>query len=185
MDRKRRIFSIREVCMSPHNNGTLRKLQIAGRSPDASREPSHLTELDLSECATIHFSSEDPAHPIEHMLDGTSGRGATRWRSARPNTREEIVFQFDEPRHISHVVFEVEEQQCARTQELRVEYSSDGGRTFRQAFIQEYNFSPQGSTYQCESISLDLRDVTHLRLVIVPDKSGSGTATLTSWRLFS
>jgi F5/8 type C domain len=171
--------------MTPQNNGRLRKRPITGTTGAASREPSHLTELDLSKCATVHFSSEDPAHPVENMLDGRAGSGATRWASARPDQREEIIFEFDEPQHISHVAFEAEEQHSERTQEVRVEFSSDGGASFRQAFIQEYNFSPGGSTYQCENLSVDLRGVTHLRIIIVPNKGGSGAASLTSFRLFS
>jgi F5/8 type C domain len=171
--------------MSPQNSGRLRKRLITGSPSAESREPSHLTELDLGKCATVHFSSENPAHPVDNMLDGHSGKGATRWASARPDQREQIVFEFDEPQHISHVAFEAEEQHSERTQEVRVEFSSDGGASYRQAFIQEYNFSPRGSTYQCENLSVDLRGVTHLRIVIVPNKGGSGVASLTSFRLFS
>src|SRR5689334_8518417 len=98
--------------MSRENKGTLRKHLMPEQSGAAAREPSHLAELDLANCATIHFSSEDPAHPLEHMLDGTSGKGATRWAGAQPNVREQIVFQFDEPQHIAHVAFEVEEAHC-------------------------------------------------------------------------
>ena len=50
---------------------------------------------------------------------------------------------------------------------------------------QEYNFSPGGATYQREEQRFNLRQVTHLRLTIVPNKSGSGTATLTALRLFA
>jgi hypothetical protein len=171
--------------MSSRNPDRVRKHLIAEQSGAGARESSHLTELDLAACATIHFSSEDPAHPIEHMIDGSSGRGATRWASAQPNRREEIVLQFDEPQHISHVAFEAEEPHAERTQEVRAEYSLDGGRSYREAFVQEYNFSPGGSTYQCENLGLELRGVTHLRLVVVPNKGGSGTATLTSLRIFS
>jgi hypothetical protein len=39
-------------------------------------------EIDIAGCATIAYSSEDPAHPVEHLLDGHSGPGATRWISA-------------------------------------------------------------------------------------------------------
>jgi hypothetical protein len=170
--------------MPSENKGNLRKHLLPEHSGVRTREPSHLAELDLANCATIYFSSEHPEHPLEHMLDGTAGRGATRWTGAQPNIREEIVFQFDEPQHIAHVAFEVEETQCARTQEVRAEYSTDGGRSYRQAFVQEYNFSPTGSTYQCENIGVDMRAVTHFRMVIVPNKSGSGIATLTSVRLF-
>jgi hypothetical protein len=51
--------------------------------------------------------------------------------------------------------------------------------------VQEYTFSPQGATYQREEQRLDLHQVSHLRLTIVPNKNGSGTATLTSFRLFA
>jgi hypothetical protein len=44
-----------------------------------------------------------------------------------------------------------------RTQEVRVEVSSDHGRSYRQVLVQDYTFSPQGA---------------------------SGVATLTSLRLF-
>jgi len=163
----------------------MRKHLIADRHTERNREPSHLRELDLAHCATIHYSSEDPSHPIEHMLDGSSGRGASRWISARTDVTEVLLVEFDEPQHLSHVAFEAEEPLAMRTQEVRAEFSDDGGKSWRQAFIQEYNFSPLGSTYECENIGLDLRGVTHLRLSIVPNKGGSGRATLTSLRLFS
>jgi XRCC1 N terminal domain len=148
-------------------------------------EPSHLQEIDLHAQATIHYSSEDPAHPIEHMLDGSSGTGSSCWQSAHANVTEEILLEFDEPQHISHVAFEVEEGAATRTQEVRAEFSSDGGQTYRGAFVQSYNFSPTGSTYECENLSLDLRSVTHFRLIVVPNKDGAGRATLTSLRLFA
>jgi hypothetical protein len=51
------------------------------------------------------------------------------------------------------------------------------------ALVQEYNFSPGGATYQREEQRFNVRQVTHLRLTIIPNKSGSGTATLTQGRL--
>ena len=61
----------------------------------------------------------------------------------------------------------------------------DGGQSYRQILVQEYNFSPGGATYQREEQHFNLRQVTNLRLTIVPNKSGSGTATLTTLRLFA
>jgi hypothetical protein len=142
-------------------------------------------EVDLVARATILYSSEDPAHPIEHLLDGRSGRGATRWSSGRQNTIEEIVIEFDQPERVLRLLFDAEELNAERTQQVTMEYSTDGGRAFRVGFVQEYNFSPQGSTYQREDLSFDLHEVTHLRLVVVPNKGGTGTASLTSLRLFS
>src|SRR5260370_26508104 len=125
------------------------------------------------------------AHAVEHLLDGHSGPGATRWMSARPDITEHIVIEFDRTQAISRLVYEVEETMRERTQEVRVEVSEDGGRSYRQILVQEYNFSPGGATYQREEQRVNLRQVTHLRLTIVPNKSGSGTATLTALRLFA
>ena len=48
---------------------------------DAATNARAVGEIDIAGCATIAYSSEDPAHPVEHMLDGRSGPGATRWIS--------------------------------------------------------------------------------------------------------
>jgi hypothetical protein len=152
---------------------------------DAASNARAAGEIDIAGCATIAYSSEDPAHPVEHMLDGRGGPGATRWISARPDTTEHIVIEFDRPETISRLVYEVEETMRERTQEeVRVEVSEDGGRSYRQILVQEYNFSPGGATFQREEQRFNLRQVIHLRLTIVPNKSGSGTATLTVLRLF-
>jgi hypothetical protein len=145
---------------------------------------AHAGEIDIVSCATIAYSSEHPAHPAEHMLDGRSGPGATRWMSARPDTVEHIVVEFDQPQTISRLVYEVEEAIRERTQEVRVEVSEGGGGAYRQILVQEYTFSPRGATYQREELRFNLHPVSHLRLTIVPNKSGSGTATLTSLCLF-
>jgi hypothetical protein len=39
-------------------------------------------------------------------------------------------------------VYEVEEAMRDRAQEVRIEFSEDGGRTYRQILVQEYTFSP-------------------------------------------
>jgi hypothetical protein len=98
---------------------------------------------------------------------------------------EQIVVEFDQPQTISRLVYEVEEAMRQRTQEVRVEVSEDGGRTFRHLLVQEYTFSPGGATYQREEQRPNLPPVSHLRLTIVPNKNGSGAATLTVLRLFA
>jgi hypothetical protein len=152
---------------------------------DAATIAHGADEIDIAGCATIAYSSEDPAHPVEDLFDGRSGPGATRWMSARPDTLEQIVVEFDHPQTISRLVYEVEEAIRERTQEIRVEVSEDGGRTYRQILVQEYTFSPRGATYQREEQRFNLRQVTHLRLTIVPNKNGAGTATITAIRLFA
>src|SRR5499427_5102828 len=163
----------------------LSRLRKRPLETDAATNGRAAGEIDIAGCATIAYSSEDPAHPVEHLLDGRSGPGATRWISARPDTTEHIVIEFDRPQTISRLVYEVEETMRERTQEMRVEVSEDGGRSYRQILVQEYNFSPGGATYQREEQRLNLSQVSRLRLTIVPNKNGSGTATLTTFRLYA
>ncbi len=140
-------------------------------------------EIDLAAAAVVAFSSEDPSCPVEHMLDGTYGPGASRWLSGRPDMTEQLLFDFDAPQKISRLVYEVEETERQRTQEIRVEVSTDGGASFRQILVQEYTFSPGGATFQHEDLRFEIEGATHLRLTIVPHKNGAGTATLTSLRV--
>src|SRR5947209_2308230 len=98
----------------------LRKRPLESNTAASGRA---VNEIDIAARATISYSSEDPAHPVEHLLDGHSGPGATRWMSARPDTIEHIVLEFDQPQRIARLVYEVEEPARERTQEVRVEVS--------------------------------------------------------------
>ena len=164
------------------NLSQLRKRPLAA---DGQANAGAADEIDIAGGATIAYSSEAPDHPVEHLLDGNSGPGATRWISARPDTVEHILVEFDRPQTISRLLYEVEETERERTQEVRVEVSEDGGRTYRQILVQEYNFSPGGATYQREEQGFNLRQVSHLRLTIVPNKNGPGTATLSALRVYA
>ena len=168
--------------MDPTDTSRIRKRLMSEQN---LRPPERLGEIDIANHATLAYSSEDPAHPVEHLIDGHYGRGSTHWASARTNTTERIVLEFDHPQQISCLVYEVEECQQERTQEVLVEVSSDHGRTYRQLLVQEYTFSPQGAIFQHEELRLELPAITHLMLTIVPNKSGSGVATLTALRLFA
>jgi F5/8 type C domain len=167
---------------SSENRPVIRKRQLQA---DWTASTAAAGEIDLATCATIAYSSEDPNHPIEHILDGRSGPGGTCWIAARSDTTENIVVEFDQPQSVSRLVYEVEEAVRDRTQEVRVEVFEDGGRNFRQVLAQEYTFSPGGATFQHEEQRLNFPRVSHLRLTIVPNKNGSGTATLTALRLFA
>jgi hypothetical protein len=160
----------------------VRKRPLTANTATAGRAAD---EIDIAGCATIAYSSEDPTHPIENLLDGLFGPGGTRWIGARPDTAEHIVVEFDRPQTISQLVYEVEETMRERTQEVRVEASDDGGRAYRQILVQEYNFSPRGATFQREEQRFDLRRITHLLFMIFPNKSGSGAASLTTLCLFA
>jgi len=142
-------------------------------------------EIDIARHATLAYWSEDPDHPLEHLIDRHFGPDATRWASARANATEYIVLEFDHVQRVSRLIYEVEERREQRTQEVRVEVWSDRDRTYRQVLVQDYNFSPQGATFEHEDVQLDLPAISHMRLTIVPNKDGSGIATLTSLRLFA
>src|SRR6202163_1675587 len=88
---------------------SLSRLRKRPLEADAATSARAAGEIDIAGCATIAYSSENSAHPIEHMLDGRCGPGATRWISARPDTVEHIVVEFDRPQAISRLVYEVEE----------------------------------------------------------------------------
>jgi len=76
---------------------------------------------------------------------------------------------------------EVEERDVSRTQELSVAVSRDGGQTYQELRRQEYNFSPPGTTFEREEWAVTAESVTHLQLVIRPDKGGTPCrATLTT-----
>jgi hypothetical protein len=163
----------------------LSRLRKRPLEAEAAANAGAAGEIDIASCATLAYSSEQSDHPVEHLLDGNSGPGATRWISARPDTIEHILVEFDRPQTISRLVYEVEEAERERTQEVRVEVSEDGGRTYRQILVQEYTFSPRGATYQREEQRFNLSQVSQLRLTIVPNKNGSGTATLIALRLYA
>lgn len=167
--------------MDPTDTSRLRKRLM---SEPSSTHLEALGEIDIASHAILAYSSEDPDHPLEHLIDRHFGRGATRWASGRPNATERIVLEFDHAQRISRLIYEVEECGQERTQEVRVEVSTDHGRTYRQVLAQEYTFSPHGATFQHEDLQMDLSAITHLRLTIVPNKGGSGVATLISLRLF-
>ena len=141
--------------------------------------------LDLASLATIAYSSEDPAHPVERLLDGRAGPGGSRWAAARPDEPAQLVVEFDRPQAIARLVYEVEEAKRERTQRSASRRRPTGGGPTAGCWPRTYTFSPRGATFQREDLRLDLRRVDRLRLTVVPNKGGSGTATLTTLQLFA
>jgi hypothetical protein len=152
------------------------------RSTEIDDNPA---SLDVASVATIEYSSEGPAHPVERMVDEHTGPGGTYWAAGQADTTEQLVLAFDRPQSVRRLVYAVEQAEHERTQEMHIEVSTDGGRTYRRILVQEYTFSPHGATFEREDLRLELVDVTHLRLTVVPNKRCSGVAKLTSLRLFA
>ncbi|MGB8987753.1 MAG: hypothetical protein WCC37_14235 [Candidatus Sulfotelmatobacter sp.] len=65
-----------------------------------------------------------------------------------------------------------------------MQWSSDGGRSFREIVRQQWNFSPPDTIREVEEFQVALSDVTVLELIIAPDISrGSARASLKSLRV--
>ncbi|QDV36927.1 hypothetical protein [Tautonia plasticadhaerens] len=137
-------------------------------------------KIDIAAVATVLVTSEAPQHPVDHAFDGSRGPGGTRWVAGEPG-EQTLILAFDVPQTIRRVALEVEEPEVARTQELQLALSTDGGKDYREVLRQEYNFSPPGTTFEREEWQVDADAVTHLRLSITPDKGGRPCrATITS-----
>ncbi len=137
-------------------------------------------EIDIAAVATVLVTSEAPEHPIDHAFDEHRGLGGTRWVAGEPG-EQMVILAFDAPQTINQILLEVEEPEVSRTQDIHLSFSCDGGRTYRELLRQEYNFSPPGTAFERERWTVSAQGVTHLRLVIKPDKGGKlGRATLTS-----
>ena len=140
-------------------------------------------EIDVAAVATVLVTSDGPDHPVDHAFDDRRGPGGSRWVAGETG-EQTVILAFDAPQAIRRVVLEVEEQEVARTQEVQLAVSVDGGQTYRELGRQEYNFSPPGTTFEREDWAVTADGVTHLRLRIKPDKGGKPCrATITSLAL--
>ncbi len=125
--------------------------------------------LDLEHLAQVEITSEDPTHPIEAALKPGTEEG---WRASEPG--EQIIrLLFDKPLELKRIYLVFFEETQERTQEFTLQWSSDGGQSYREMVRQQYNFSPK--TREVEDYNVDLNGVTALELKIVPDISGGST----------
>jgi hypothetical protein len=155
----------------------LRKHIVKAPPSQAVPEPG---ELDIAATATVQVTSEDSAHPVEHVFDHRRGPGGSRWVAAEPG-EQTLLLAFDTPQTIDQIIVEVEEPAVSRTQELWLSVSHDGGQTYRELRRQEYTFSPPGTTFEREAWAVTAAGVTHLQLWMQPDKGGKPCrATLTA-----
>ena len=154
----------------------LRKLII---KPQTATPDATTGEIDIATVSTVQVTSEASDHPIDLIFDDHRGPGGTRWIAGEPG-EQTVTLVFDTPQTINQILLEVEEPEFARTQELHLSLSCDGGRTYRELLRQEYDFSPAGTTFRREKRTVSAQGVTHLRLV-KPDKAGKPRrSTLTS-----
>lgn len=128
----------------------------------------------------VEITSEDAAHPIESALLPGDVSG---WRAAEPG-KQTIRLFFAQPQRLRRICLKFVESVSERTQEYVLRWSPDGGQSFREIVRQQWNFSPQGATYETEDHHVELPAVTVLELSIIPDTSGENAfASLAQLRL--
>ncbi len=151
---------------------------IGQETQDVSPANQHWLNVDA--LAQVEVTSEDPAHPIESgLLPGTE----SGWRAAQPGSQT-VRLVFDQPQKIKRLHLEFYEDELERTQQFVLRWSSNRGESYREIVRQQYNFSPPGTTSECEDYPVDLEGVTTLELNIVPDISGGpACASLAQLRL--
>ena len=136
--------------------------------------------IDISAVATVLVTSERAAQPVDNIFDGQRGPAASRWVAEQPG-EQTLILAFDIPQDLNFVAIEIEETEVARRQEILLSVSQDGGLTYRDLIRQEYDFSPTGATFESEHWTIREKGVTHLRLMIKPDKGdGPGHATVSA-----
>jgi hypothetical protein len=139
-------------------------------------------ELDLANLAMVEITSEDEACRIECALLQLGERRG--WRAAEPGPQI-IRLVFDQPQKVKRIELVFEEIETQRTQEFVLRWSPDHGLSYREIIRQQWNFSPPGTTRESEEYDVDLREVTVLELMILPDQGGGpARASLASLRLY-
>ena len=113
--------------------------------------------LNLDLLAQVEVTSEEPAHPIESgLLPGSD----TGWRAAQSGPQT-VRLRFDQPQKIRRMHLEFHEAESERTQQFVLRWSSNGGQSYREIVRQQFNFSPAGTTSECEDYTVELDGVTN------------------------
>ena len=147
----------------------LRKHLLTDQRGEQVPEPG---EKDIAALATVWVTSEATDYPVDNVFDNRRGPGGSRWVAGAPGPQR-LLLAFDVPQTLRLLHLEVEEREVSRTQEIQVAISQDGGHTYQTLLRQEYTFSPPGTTFEREAWAIPAEGVTHLQLVITPDKGGA------------
>src|SRR4029079_12060976 len=107
---------------------------------------------------------------------------AAGWRAAQPGPQT-VRLVVKQTQGLQRGYLTIGERELESTQQFVLRWSADGGHSYREIVRQQYNFSPPGTTRECEDYSLNLAGVTTLALNIIPNISGgSARASLTQLR---
>jgi hypothetical protein len=136
--------------------------------------------LEVERVAIVEVTSEDKDFQIELAFASEDSAG---WRASVPG-RQTIRLIFDQPQKLNLISLVFEENETERTQEFVLQWSPDGGSSFKEIVRQQWTFSLPESTREIEEYQVDLSKVTVLELVIKPNISGGlARASLKSFRL--
>jgi len=124
-----------------------------------------------------------PGSSVEHLIDGHYGRGSTHWASARPNATERIVLEFDRPSRSPASFTRWRVSAGAHAGGAR-EVSSDQAAATAKCSSRSTPSARKVRSFSTRSCDWNSHDHPS-ELTIVPNKSGSGVATLTALRLFA
>lgn len=126
-------------------------------------------EIPVLAVATVVASSAAERHPVANIFDNQRGPGGTQWIAGDPGDQS-LLIAFRQPVTIRRITVEVEERDVHRTQEMQFSVSSDGGATYRVIRRQDFTFSPDTTTWECEDWAITECGITHIRLLLRPDK---------------
>ena len=162
----------------PGGRRKMRKDRISAPTMKSKPAPGQQW-LDLARIASVEFTSEDPAFPVDSCFS-EEGSG---WRSAEPGPQT-IRLLFDRPGPVRRIQLEFVETETERAQEFTLGWAAERSGPFREMVRQQWNFSPQGSTREGEDYQVNLDGVAALELVIKPNLDGiHGVASLARWRV--
>ena len=133
---------------------------------------------NLSQCAAFEVTSEEVGSPLENALTPDE----KKWIAATPG--EQIIrITFDEPQDISKIFLLFEETATARSQEIALSWQQAGQRRWQEIVRQQFNFSPPATTIEKENFNVSLQKASALELLIIPERSGGGRASLSQLRI--
>jgi hypothetical protein len=134
--------------------------------------------VDLSNRAAFEVTSEEAGSPLENALSSD----ASKWIAATPG--EQIIrITFDEPQNVSKIFLLFEETANARSQEFVLSWQRLGQPQWQEIVRQQFNFSPPATTTEKEDFNVSLQKASALELLIIPERSGGGHASLSQLRI--
>jgi hypothetical protein len=106
-----------------------------------------------------------------------------RTRVAATPGEQIIRLTFDEPQNISKIYLLFEETAQVRSQEFVLSWQQAVQPEWREIVRQQFNFSPSGTTVERENFKVSLERASALQLLIAPERSGGGHASLSQLRI--